>query len=187
MPIQKRTAVEECVARLSAIGLSSLIDFGAGGRGWTDEGTDLHVLRVDGDRAKVHVAYRLQGREGVGLHRDVDLDAVRVPSAVGGRRWLLTCPSCETAARELYVPPGRVAFTCRGCAALSYSSRQTRGVRLWEVLSQEEAVLERLRRARSPERIRRLRARAARLKERRRKAMTKPLFELLGVLDRVVG
>lgn len=183
----RKTCVEDSIARLSAVGMGPLIRAGAGARGRTPDDYDLKVERVDGSDAIVRVNYVVPVG-GLARHGEEHLALSALPSVVGGQRWLWCCPSCDRGVQELYIAPGCLSFACRGCAGgLTYTSRQTRVMRLGEILAREDDVLDRLRRARSPERIRRLQVRARRLARSKHRAMVEPTMALLAILEAAVA
>lgn len=181
----KKIAVEDCEVRMSTVGLGDLLRAGVGAHGVTDEGVDLRVVRVGSGDAELRVNYAVSGPDGHDRHREVVLRLLHVSSGCC-RRWLALCPACREPTQELYVAPGGTALSCRSCSGLTYKSRQTRVVRLYDVIVQEEVVLDRLRRARSSKSISRLSARAERLRARRLRLMTKPVMDMLGVLEKAI-
>lgn len=178
--------IEDCT-RISIAGVSALVRAGVGTVGYDGNGCSFKAQEVDRDHARVHVAYAVPSVEWGELHRDVVLDLEAVPSVVGGRRWRFACPRCGASAVELAVPPGEVQLGCRGCLRWTYRCRRSRRVDLGDLLRREEETWERLRRARSPKRIERLRRRAVRLARKRCEAMARPTLALLGVLESTVG
>lgn len=177
--------IEDCT-RVSIAGVSALVRAGVGTVGHDGNGFSFKVQEIDGDYARVHVAYGVPSTKWGELHRDVVLDLEAVPSVVGGRRWRFACPRCGAPAMELAVPPGEVQLGCRGCLRWTYRCRRSRRVDLGDLLRREEETWERLRRARSPQRIAALRRRAARLARKRCEAMARPTLALLRVLESAI-
>jgi hypothetical protein len=53
--------------------------------------------------------------------------AIRIRTCAGGfggKRYFLGCPSCERTYRKLFLPTGKIEFSCRRCYGLRYTSQR---------------------------------------------------------------
>jgi hypothetical protein len=157
----KKTTVEECLTlsagKLARDGIIAESP-GSGWLWWSNTATGAQTAsagysrEIDGDSVVLRLRYTVTRRDGgsAGIEEPIRLQTT--PSAVGRRRWWLTCPlivngrSCGRRVGKLYLPPGARYFGCRDCHDLTYASCQEshRYDRLFGRLARETGVDEHL-------------------------------------------
>lgn len=181
--VVSKLVVESCPVRVTGVGIGSLLALGEGAGGSIDDCVRLRVTSADGDRAEVLATYHLPHLDRLHSHQARRLTLRRAQTGVACR-WLWRCPRCGASVRELAAPPRSTELGCRSCLAWTYRSRASRHD-LSGILAREDRVLDQLRRARSPKRIRRLQVRASGLTRKRFTAIAAPTVTLLNVLASV--
>lgn len=132
-----KSLIEDCKP-LSVAGLARerCLEYGARWT-WTityfGKQDQIDVTCVGNDEGRyLRLRYSLQRSDDPPLPMDERIDLAGESSMVGGWRWWLVCPRCQTRRRVLYMPPNASRFACRVCHNLRYkSSLRSRKTRTW--------------------------------------------------------
>jgi hypothetical protein len=117
----KKSCVEDCIV-LNLFKLRELITWNGRGSGilWSNEKCWMNYTLQEN---VLTLSYLIkQGDKRVPIDEHIPIS--RTYPHFGGARIWMHCPNCNRRVGKLYLAPGLTRYLCRGCADLTYRSRQ---------------------------------------------------------------